>query len=55
VDDGTLFLLFYRGKNDAVGENISPKNPAFTKQLEKHLDFLQSDLTTGKFDVIKTV
>lgn len=55
MDDGTLFLLFYRGKNDSVGENISPKNPAFTKQLEKHLAFLHDDLTAGKFDVIKTV
>ena len=37
MDDGTVFLIFYRGKNDPADENISPKNPAFTKQLEKHL------------------
>ncbi|MBC8040312.1 MAG: hypothetical protein H7Y06_07205 [Opitutaceae bacterium] len=54
VDDGTLFLLFYRGKNDDVGSNVSHKNPAFTKQLEKHLDFLLADLAAKKFDVIKT-
>jgi hypothetical protein len=51
VEDGTLFLLFYRSKNDAVGENVSPKNPAFAKQLEKHLDFLLTDLAAKKFDV----
>jgi hypothetical protein len=54
VEDGTLFLLFYRGKNDPVGENISPKNPVFTRQLEKHLDLLQADLSGKKFDVIET-
>lgn len=54
IDDGTLFLLFYRGKNDAVGENITHKNSAFTRQLEKHLDFLKADLVAKKFDVIKT-
>ena len=53
VEDGTLFLLFYRDKNDPVGQNISPQNPAFSKQLEKHLAFLFSDLTTNEFDVIE--
>ncbi|MCS6247830.1 MAG: hypothetical protein H2173_10140 [Opitutus sp.] len=53
VEDGTLFLLFYRDKNDPVGQNISPQNPAFSKQLEKHLAFLLSDLTTNEFDVIE--
>ena len=52
VEDGTLFLLFYRDKNDSVGKNVGPQNPAFNKQLEKHLAFLLADLTTKKFDVI---
>lgn len=52
VDDGTLFLLFYRGKNDPVGENVGHKSPMFTKQLGKHLDFLLADLAAKKFDVI---
>lgn len=55
TEEGTLFLLFYRGKNDSVGENISPKNPAFTRQLERYLALLHADLSTGEFDVIKTV
>src|SRR5690606_25380046 len=37
VEDGTLFLLFYRDKNDEVGANLTSKNPAFIKQLHKHL------------------
>ncbi|HEY9249409.1 MAG TPA: hypothetical protein VIO38_09770 [Rariglobus sp.] len=54
VDDGTLFLLFYRSKNDVVGQNVSPKNPAFVRQLKKHLDLLLADLAAKNFDVIKT-
>ena len=54
VDDGTLFLLFYRSKTDSVGANVSPKNSAFSKQLEKHLDLLHSDLASGDFDKIET-
>lgn len=54
IEDGTLFLLFYRDKNDPVGENISPKNSAFTKQLQKHLALLQADIETGHFDELPT-
>lgn len=52
VDDGSLFLLFYRDKNDPVGSNISPKNPDFTSQLKKHLALLLADIESGKFDEI---
>jgi hypothetical protein len=54
VEDGTLFLLFYRGKNDPLGQNVSHKNPAFVRQLEKHLDLLLTDLAAKNFDLIKT-
>ena len=47
VDDGSLFLLFYRDKGDEVGANITPKNPAFAAQLKKHLSLLASDIETG--------
>jgi len=50
VDDETLFLLFYRDKKDKVGANISLKNPAFKKQLHKHLDILASDIAQGDFE-----
>lgn len=47
VEDGDLFFLFCRDKKDAVGENISLKNPAFRTALKKHLRDLASDLETG--------
>jgi len=51
VEDETLFLLFYRNKQDAVGKNISMSNPAFRKQLHRHLDQLNADLEAGRFEV----
>lgn len=52
MEDGTLFLLFYRDKKDDVGANVSPKNPAFVRQLEKHLALLRTDIAAGHFDEI---
>lgn len=49
--EDTLFLLFYRDKNDAVGSNITIKNPTFRKQLYKHLQLLEKDLESGAFEV----
>ncbi len=54
VDDGALFLLFYRDKNDEIGGNISPKNPAFGKQLKKHLALLKDDIVSGEIEVLET-
>src|SRR5439155_325274 len=44
VGTGTGFFLFYRGKNDALGKNISIKNPAFKKRLLQYLDLLRHDI-----------
>ncbi len=52
VEQGDLFLLFYRDKNDSVGANASPQNPAFLKQLQKHLSLLHEDIEANHFDVI---
>lgn len=52
VADGTLFLLFYRDKNDELGANLSPKNPVFAGQLKKHLALLKADIVAGHFDVL---
>lgn len=52
VEDGALFLLFYRPKNDPVGANVSHQNPAFVKALGQHLDLLQADLLAGNFDLL---
>jgi hypothetical protein len=51
VAEETLFLLFYRDKKDSVGANVTIKNPAFRKQLHKHLDLLKGDIEAGKFIV----
>jgi len=53
VESADLFLLFYRDKNDAVGANVSPQNPAFRTQLQKHLALLHEDITTNSVDVIE--
>ena len=42
-----MFLLFYRGKNDPVGRNMSMGNPAFRSALEKYLELLESDIVGG--------
>jgi hypothetical protein len=52
TQDGDLFLLFYRGKNDRIGRNITIRNPEFKKQLLKHLDILRDDIETGNFDIL---
>jgi hypothetical protein len=50
VEDGDMFLLFYRGKNDPVGRNVSVENPAFRSALDKYLAFLESDLAAGNVE-----
>lgn len=53
VRSGTGFFLFYRGKNDAIGKNITIKNPAFKKCLLQYLNLLRSDISEGKFVTYK--
>ena len=50
VQDGDLFLLFYRGKNDPVGRNASMMNPAFRAALDKHLALLEEDIANGNIE-----
>jgi hypothetical protein len=52
VEDGTLFLLFFRDKNDPVGRNITIHNKEFRRQLHKHLDLLAQDLENGSYFTI---
>jgi hypothetical protein len=54
VEDGGLFLLFYRDKNDAVGRNITLANPTFRRQLGRHLDLLLSDIEAGRIETFRT-
>jgi len=52
VEGGDLFVLMYRDKNDPVGENMSPKNPAFNAALNKHLDALREDIVNNRIEEI---
>lgn len=50
VEDGDLFLLFYRSKNDPIGRNVSMANPVFREALDKHLALLEADIAGGKLE-----
>jgi len=50
AEDGDMFLLFYRGKNDPVGQNVSMANPAFRAALGKYLALLESDIADGNVE-----
>jgi len=51
-DNETLMLLFYRGKDDDLGVNMSAKNPVFKRDLPKRLDMLLYDLESGDYSEI---
>jgi hypothetical protein len=51
VETNVGYLLFYRGKNDSIGKNISIKNPAFKKKLLLYIDLLNADMETKGFAV----
>ena len=50
VEDGDMFLLFYRGKNDAIGQNASMTNPVFRAALDKYLALLEADIADGNIE-----
>ena len=52
VQQRDLFVVFYRTKGDDVGTNMSPRNPAFSSALTKHLDLLRDDLAAGRIEEI---
>lgn len=45
------FFLFYRDKDDEIGENVTIKNPAFRKALDTYLDILEEDMSHDAFDI----
>jgi hypothetical protein len=51
VEQGDLFLLFYRSKNDPIGRNITIHNPVFKKALHDHLDLLLTDISEGHLEI----
>ena len=52
LDGGDLFLLFYRGKDDPLGRNISLSYPAFRKALDTHLSLLEADIARGDIEPV---
>lgn len=52
VAQGDLFVLFYRDKNDSVGENMSMKNATFNAELNRHLDLLREDILENRVEEI---
>ncbi len=52
VEEGDLFLLFYRSKNDLLGSNATPKNPIFRNELHKYLAILEQDIQDRKIHTI---
>ncbi len=54
VEDGDMFLLFFRGKNDVIGKNASMSNPAFRAALDKYLAMLEADVADGKIEELLT-
>lgn len=45
------FFLFYRKKDDKIGENVSIKNPVFRQALNEYLVSLNEDIDAGEMDV----
>lgn len=52
VASGDVFFLFYRTKNDRIGENITIKNPEFKRKLQEYLVILFEDLENDDFDTV---
>lgn len=53
-ETGDVFFLFFRTKNDRIGENITIKNPEFKKKLKEYLGILFEDLENDDFDTVDT-
>ncbi len=47
------FFLFYRSKNDLIGENISIKNKIFKETLKKYLHLLKFDLENREYELVE--
>ena len=47
----TVFFLFFRGKEDSIGKNVSVKNPKFRETLKKYLRILNMDVEKDNFEI----
>ncbi len=50
---GDFILLFYRSKNDKLGQNITIKNPLFEAELSKAIDKVIKDLDNDAFIILE--
>jgi len=48
-EKGAVVLVLIRIKNDKVGENMSYKNPDFTKALDKNLPLILKEISEGEY------
>jgi hypothetical protein len=55
MESGDQFVIFWRGKNDEVGKNISPKNGAFIGELRSYLTRLLEDIAADRIKEIQAV
>jgi hypothetical protein len=53
VENSYLLPLLLRDKKDKVGINMSPRNSAFLKEVEKNLDHALNDIEKGKFEILQ--
>lgn len=51
TETGDRFFLFYRDKDDLIGENVTIKNPLFKKALDVYIDILEEDMNSDAFDI----
>ncbi len=49
---GETVFLMHRPKGDPVGDNMSYKNPAFVRAVDKAMTLALHDIEEGHFDVI---
>ena len=52
TETGEQFFLFYRDKNDIIGENITIKNTYFREALYKYLEILAEDIEQDQIEEI---
>jgi len=50
---GDSFFLMHRPKGDAVGDNMSYRNPRFAKVLQRAMETALADIEAGLFSLIE--
>jgi hypothetical protein len=53
VASGDAVFLLHRRKGDAVGDNMSHRNPVFSRAVESAMVTALKDIEAGRFDVVE--